>query len=403
LKRVGGTACVPALFEAALKGSDNVSQAAMEAIETLQDKAIDAQVATQLSGAKGKERLVLIELAKQRRTTAAAPALWLAADDENAAVRAVAWAALGAVAETAELPKLIARLAVAKDEAEAAALDSALREICLRSGDRDAVAAQLAAALPTASAPLKAKLLSMLNSVGGVKSLEVVTTAAKADDAELRDAAFRVLGQWKSSDAAPLLLELHNAVADDRLKSRAIRAYIRIARQFDLPEEQRAAMCRTVLQVAQHDDDKRLVLEVLLRYPTRQMQAIALEAAKIPALKDEASLILMAMTQSKGADRADRAEVGKALAQAGHQRVKLEILQADFGAGAQTKDVSAILRRYAKNYRVIFLPGTSYNKCFGGDPAPGTVKQLKIKYRIDGKEAEVSLNENAPVVLPMPK
>jgi hypothetical protein len=31
------------------------------------------------------------------------------------------------------------------------------------------------------------------------------------------------------------------------------------------------------------------------------------------------------------------------------------------------------------------------------------VKQLKVKYRIDGKDGEVSLSENAMVVLPMPK
>ena len=68
----------------------------------------------------------------------------------------------------------------------------------------------------------------------------------------------------------------------------------------------------------------------------------------------------------------DRAELGKALAQAGHKPVKLEIIKAEFGAGAQTKDVTAILRRYAKSYRIIFLPSASYNESFGGDPAPGS-------------------------------
>ena len=76
------------------------------------------------------------------------PALWLAADDADPAVRAAALAGLGAVIETADLPKLIARLAVTKDDQEAAALDNALREVCLRSEDREAVAGQLAAALP---------------------------------------------------------------------------------------------------------------------------------------------------------------------------------------------------------------------------------------------------------------
>jgi hypothetical protein len=207
------------------------------------------------------------------------------------------------------------------------------------------------------------------------------------------------LGEWSSVDAAPILLDLHNAVSDERLKVRAIRAYVRIARQLDMPADRRAAMCRTALETADRDVDKRLVLEVLLRYPTDEMQAIALEAAKVPAMKDEAMLVVMGLA-SKGIDRA---ELGKALAQAGHQPVQLEVIEAKYGAGEQTKDVTAILRQYAKNLRIIFLPNASYNESFDGDPAAGIVKQLKIKYRIDGKDGEISLSENAIVVLPMPK
>jgi hypothetical protein len=158
-------------------------------------------------------------------------------------------------------------------------------------------------------------------------------------------------------------------------------------------------MCRTALRTADRDEDKRLVLEVLLRYPSEEMEPIALEAAEVPALKEEASLVLMGMA-SKGINRA---ELGKALAQAGHKPVELEILKAEYGAGAKIKDVTAILRKYAKNYRIIFLPSANYNASLGGDPAPGIVKQLKIRYRIDGKEGEVSLNENATIVLPIPK
>ncbi len=98
-----------------------------------------------------------------------------------------------------------------------------------------------------------------------------------------------------------------------------------------MPADRRAAMCRTALETADRDADKRLVLEVLLRYPSDEMQAIALEAAKVPALKDEAMLVVMGMA-SKGINRA---ELGKALAQAGQQPVKLEIIKAEYGAGEQ--------------------------------------------------------------------
>ena len=399
LKRVGDASCVPALLDAAAGGGDEVSQAAMESLESLQDKSVDDQLVTRLSEAQGKMRIVLIELAGRRRTAAAAAALWLAADDADPVVRAAALAGLGAVIETADLPKLIARLAATKEEQEATALDKALREVCLRSEDREVVAAQLAAALASADEPLKARILETLNVVGGATSLEAVAAAARSSNEEFRDAAFRVLGEWKSADAAPILLDLHNAVNDERLKIRAIRAYIRIARQFDMPADRRAAMCRTALETADRDADKRLVLEVLLRYPSEEMQAIAIEAAKVPVLKEQALLVVMGMA-SKGINRA---ELGKALAEAGHTPVELEIVKAEYGVGEKIKDVTAILRKYAKNYRIIFLPSASYNESLGGDPAQGIVKQLKIKYRIDGKEGEVSLNENATIVLPIPK
>ena len=399
LKRVGDASCVPSLLDAAVEGSDEMSQAAMDSLESLQDKSVDDQVATRLPEAQGKMRIVLIELAGRRRTAAAVPTLWLAADDADPVVRAAALASLGAAIETADLPKLIARLATTKDDRETAALDKALREVCLRSEDREAVAVQLAAALPTADGPVKARILETLNVVGGETSLKTVAAAAQSSNQEFRDAAFRVLGKWKSVDAAPVLLDLHNTVTDNRLKIRAIRAYIRIARQFDMPADRRAAMCRTALETADRDADKQLVLEILLRYPSEEMQAIATEAAKNPALKEQALLVVMGMA-SKGINRA---ELGKALAQAGHTPVELEIVKAEYGVGEKVKDVTAILRKHAKNYRILFLPSASYNKSLGGDPAPGISKRLKIKYRIDGKDGEVSLSENATIVLPMPK
>lgn len=399
LKQVGDASCIPSLVAAAANGSQEVSQAALETLEGLQGNSVDDQLTARLSESHGKMRIMLIDLAGRRRITSAAPALWSAADDADPAVRIAAVASLGNVLDSADLPKLIARIPATKDAPEVAALDKAVRDICLRSKDREAVAAQLAAALTTAGGPARTRILETLNLVGGTAALQAIAAAARSNDAELRDAAFRVLGQWKSVDAAPVLLELHNSVSDPRLKVRAIRAYIRIARQLDIPADRRAAMCRTALDTADRDDDKRLVLEILLRYPSDEMQAIAQEAAKVPALKEEASLVLMGMA-SKGINRA---ELGRALAQAGHTPVDLQIISARYGAGTQTKDVTALLRKYAKSYRIIFLPSTTYNESFEGDPAPNVVKQLTIRYRINDKEAEVSLGENAMIVLPMPK
>ncbi|TWU35030.1 HEAT repeat domain-containing protein [Novipirellula artificiosorum] len=399
LKRIGDASCVPPLLDAAAGDSDEVSQAAIESLESLQGKTVDGQIVGRISDAQGKMRQVLIGLAGQRRIAAAAPALWQAVEDPDANVRVAALVSLGNVMEPADLPKLISRLATTRDTAEAAALDQAIRDVCLRAEDQEAVAAKLAETLATADPAVKGRILDTLNIVGGTNSLAAVASAARDGDELLRDEAFRVLGSWKSADAAPLLLELFHAESNPKFKIRAVRAYIRIARQFDMPAETRAAMCRTALATATRDADKQLVLEVLLRYPSQEMQAIALEAAHDPALKDQAMLVVMGMA-SKGINRA---ELGKALAQAGQTPVELEIIKAEYGADKKIKDVTATLRKYAKSYRIIFLPSESYNTTFGGDPAQGVVKQLKIKYRIDGKEAEVTLNENATIILPLPK
>ncbi|HBN74773.1 MAG TPA: PBS lyase, partial [Planctomycetaceae bacterium] len=84
-------------------------------------------------------------------------------------------------------------------------------------------------------------------------------------------------------------------------------------------------------------------------------------------------------------------------------QVKLEIVKAEYGAGSQQKDVTDILRKQASDSPLIPLAASGYNASFGGDPAPGVVKQLKIQYRINDKTSEATFAENALILLPLPK
>ena len=85
------------------------------------------------------------------------------------------------------------------------------------------------------------------------------------------------------------MLDLAKTAADEKYKIRAMRGYIRLVRQFVLPDDQRVQMCRTALETAERDAEKKLVLEVMRRYPSAQMLKLAMETAKIPGLKDEAA------------------------------------------------------------------------------------------------------------------
>jgi hypothetical protein len=80
----------------------------------------------------------------------------------------------------------------------------------------------------------------------------------------------------------------------------------------------------------------------------------------------------------------------------------VEIVKADFGAADKQKDVTKTLRQLVGDVQFVKLPAPNYVAAFGGDPAPGTVKQLKVQYRIDGKSGEASFVENALIILPTP-
>ena len=92
------------------------------------------------------------------------------------------------------------------------------------------------AALAAAPAAESATLLDVLVSVGGPKALKAVSAAATDADPAIRDAAYAALGKWTRRDAGPELLVLAKARATTGSRSVPCGAYIRVARQFSIPE-----------------------------------------------------------------------------------------------------------------------------------------------------------------------
>jgi hypothetical protein len=266
--------------------------------------------------------------------------------------------------------------------------------------DREACAEKLAAATSSAPAPIQCRLLKILSVVGGAKALQAVAAAANAAEPELKDAGSQLLGEWMTVDAAPVLLDLAKSSSDAKYQTRALRGYIRLARQFVMPNQQRCEMCRLALATAKRDAEKKLVLTILARYPSLDMLKLAVQTAKTPSLKADAARTSLVIAQKIGGHSA---EVEKLLAQVGQDPVKLEVLKAEYGANGQSKDVTDMVRKQVRGFSLILLPSADYNSSFGGDPAPGIVKQLKIRYRLNGKEGEVSFPESAAILLPTPK
>jgi len=397
LSRAGDVSSVPVLLDVATLGDAQLTEAAVAALEGLPGKDVDADLAARLRQAKGAARGVLIQLAGRRRIEAATPALLEAADDPSSLIRAAALTALGETIGPDDLAVLIKRVTAPRKREDVSVAALALRAACIRMPDGEACAAQLATAMSRASVPTKCTLLEILGAMGGPKALATLGSAARSKTPELQDTASRLLGEWMTIDAAPVLLDLSKTAPGEKYQIRALRGYIRLVRQFTVPDPQRTEMCRAALKAAERDDEKKLVLEVMERYPSLDMLRLAVETAKSPSLKTEAAAVSLIIAQKIGGSSVD---VLKLLSL---DPMKIEIVKAEYGAGTKIKDVTAVLRQRARDLPLIILSSSSYNSAFGGDPASGVVKRLKVQYRINGKAGEASFAEDAPIMLPVPK
>ena len=399
LARVGDVTCLNSLLKIAVDKDAELSVAAKDTLAELPGDNVNAQIVALLPKAEGATYPLLIELVGKRRIEAV-PQLLKALDNNSGVVRSAALVALGETVSLQQLSVLIDQVVAPKKSEDAEIAQKALKAASIRMADREACAKELSAAVDRVkSVPVKGTLLQILGAMGGTNALQAVGKAAKSTDTQLQDISSRLLGEWMTEDAAPVLLELAK-IPSNPYQVRALRGYIRIARQFVLPDAKRTEMCQTAFDAARQTAEKKLVVDILKRYPTVDNLKMTIKLMKVPELKDDATQAMLVIAQKLSGKGVDVKEL---LATAGIEKMKLEIVKAEYGSGATQKDVTAVLQKQAGELPIITLVSASYNASFGGDPLPGSAKQLKIQYKINGKAAEASFAEDALIVLPMPK
>jgi HEAT repeat protein len=293
LGRVGNATCLPTLIDSAVESDAELANAAKEALVALPGETVDKDIVARLAQASGKTYPVLIEVVGQRRIDAI-PALLKALEHSDRTVRTAALTALGNTVPDKYLSVLIDQVVSPKDSETATVAQTALKTAAVRMPDREACAAQLAAALDRKPVATKTVLLDILSAVGGTKALATVGAAAKNSDPALQDVASRLLGEWMTIDAAPVLLDL--AKTSGPYQGRAFRGYLRIARQFTMTDSERVEMCKNALDAARQPAERKLVVEVFQRYPSLEMLKLAASAAKLPDVKDDAATAAKAIS-----------------------------------------------------------------------------------------------------------
>jgi HEAT repeat protein len=313
LGRVGNATSLSTLLDAAVESDADLSKSAKEALAALPGETVDKDIVARLAQASGKSYPVLIELVGQRRIDAIPPLL-KALESSDKSVRTAALTALGNTVPDKYLSVLINQVVSPKDSETASVAQTALKTAAVRLPDREACAAELAAALDRKPVATKTVLLETLAAVGGTKALAAVGAAAKNPDPALQDVGSRLLGEWMTIDSAPVLLDL--AKTSGQYQGRAFRGYLRLVRQFATSDQERVEMCKNALDAARQPAERKLVLEVIQRYPNLEMLKLAASATKIPDVKDDATAAAKAISGKLGA----KPEVRKVLTDAGLEK-----------------------------------------------------------------------------------
>ncbi len=300
LARVGDASCLAALLQIAGDQDADLAQSAKATLAILPGDDIDTQIVTLLTKADTKSFPLLLDLVGQRRIDAV-PVLIKALSHSDRTVRTAALKGLGETITYKDLSVLITLVTSPKSSLDATAAQQALKAAAIRMPDREACATALAAAYSRSrSLATKGKLLEILAEVGGTKALATMSSAGKSSSPELQDVSTRLLGKWMTEDAAPVLLDLSSSAKSKSYQIRAMRGYIRIARQFVIPEQRRAEMCEKALASSQRVEEKKLVLEVLVRYPNKSTLAIATKATRISGIQKEAATARAAIAKKLG-------------------------------------------------------------------------------------------------------
>jgi len=295
LGQMGDASAVTVLLEAAVSGEPVLAQAAQASLKKLRGSTVEAAIVRHLDRGDPGARALLLDLVAQHAIASALPAVLKAADDPNEQVRLAAIKTLGRIVGLKEIALLTHRLLAAKSPQETAALQETLKVACLRTPDRDACAGKLLDCLPNAPIASKCFLIELLGSVGGGRALKGVSAAAEDANEDLQDAATRVLGEWMSADAAPELLKLAKTLRNDKLRIRALRGYIRIVRQMNLPADEKLAMCEAAFGAAQRDEERRLVLAALGRVASAKAISLVVPHLANPALAEDAAAAALAI------------------------------------------------------------------------------------------------------------
>ncbi|MGB9626773.1 MAG: HEAT repeat domain-containing protein, partial [Phycisphaerae bacterium] len=196
LARIGDSSVVPLLAEQAGKTDGEEQAAATNALVRLRGRDVDAAIVAAIDAAGPRLRSILVRAAADRRSSALLPTLYAHVNDPDEAARVAVVKALGRLAPTADLPKVVDALVKARGDAMRTAAEEAVCLVAARIADREQRTAPVIAAMSEAPAPVQVSLIRVLGQLQGDAALAALRKSSRSRDEAVKAAAVEALSKW---------------------------------------------------------------------------------------------------------------------------------------------------------------------------------------------------------------
>ena len=298
MPQIGDASAVPLLTDLLGDTDGEIAQAAQEALAALPGGEADAAIMAMLGSDQTAPRLMALELIGRRRMDKSIPALLKAAAGPDVKVRPAALKKVGELGGPSEVPALLDLLMQLEAQQDLDAAEQALIAVCAKADNPVSYTLKLTSSLSKASPAQKGALLRVLSVIGGTNALDAVREAANDSNAQVSDAAIRVLCSWQTADAAGDLLALAKNSPNQSHKTAALRGYINLARDEKIPTEKKLEICKQADALIQRDEEKKLLLGALSTIPAVEALSMAMAHLDDPATKDEAAFAAVAIGEN---------------------------------------------------------------------------------------------------------
>jgi len=143
-------------------------------------------------------------------------------------------------------------------------------------------------------------LLRLMTATGSPRALETVRAAATEGKGEIKQSAERLLCDWPTPDAIPVVMDMAKNAQDPTLKVLALRGAVRMLKESEAEPSERVEQLKALMALASNADEKKQVLSGLAVTPTVGALDMTFQQFADDAVRAEAVQAAIAIAERLG-------------------------------------------------------------------------------------------------------